>query len=504
MKKLYYSILPAFLFLATQTNAQRYLTEVFDSVQVTQDVEYGKNTSILSVIGFPLLQPLLLDIYEPSGDHESERPLVILIHDGSFLPFPHNGLPTGTRTDSAIVYLATRLAKMGYVVASIDYRLGWNPLGSSQDERVFTLVNAIYRGIQDARTCIRFFRKTVLEDGDPYRISPEKIMLWGEGVGGGIIVQCAASLDNSEELLIPKLIIPSFGPMIIESVNGNIDGTSVGIVPPGYPVFFAGDTLCHPNHAGFSSDFQIAVSMRGAVIDTSWLDGDGPGVIGFHVPSDPILPYQDWWLVVGPPILTPVIELDGSYLAMFKAQQLSWNSLFVGQQFEGDFSDIANERNDGLDGLFPLFGSIPADGAPWQWWDEANPNNAQGLQSNPDMSAEKGKNYCDTMLAYVAPRACMALDLGCFTTAYKEKIPTELADGLKISPNPATGEVQISLSANIIPDGMFRILAPNGSVFFEKKVTTAQTRIDLSGFPSGTYLLVWETKDGVFTGKLMR
>ena len=43
---------------------------------------------------------------------------------------------------------------MGYVVASIDYRTGWNPLAATQSERTYQLINAAYRGVQDARTAL--------------------------------------------------------------------------------------------------------------------------------------------------------------------------------------------------------------------------------------------------------------------------------------------------------------------------------------------------------------
>lgn len=48
---------------------------------------------------------------------------------------------------------------MGYVVASVDYRLGWDPVNTSKDIRVFSLINAAYRGVQDASTCIRFSKR---------------------------------------------------------------------------------------------------------------------------------------------------------------------------------------------------------------------------------------------------------------------------------------------------------------------------------------------------------
>ena len=139
----------------SQLDAQvRYLNEVFTDVNVTTDVVYGTNVTVLPLLqgSPPAAQPLVCDIYEPAGDTEVDRPLMIYIHTGNFLPQYLNGSAVGTKSDSVAVELCSRYAKMGYVVASIDYRLGWNPLAATQSERTYQLINAAYRGVQDART----------------------------------------------------------------------------------------------------------------------------------------------------------------------------------------------------------------------------------------------------------------------------------------------------------------------------------------------------------------
>jgi carboxylesterase type B len=80
---------------------------------------------------------------------------------------------------------------MGYVVASCDYRLGWNPVATTQEERVNTLINAAYRGVQDCRTAVRFFRKSQAENGNPFGIDPWRIGVWGQGTGGYIAFAAA-------------------------------------------------------------------------------------------------------------------------------------------------------------------------------------------------------------------------------------------------------------------------------------------------------------------------
>ncbi|MFM2136280.1 MAG: hypothetical protein RL021_1680, partial [Bacteroidota bacterium] len=78
--------------------AQRYLTEVFSNVQVTPSVVYGQNKEVLT--GAPVMKNLTMDIYEPAGDAQAVRPLIIYLHTGSFLPPVINSNPTGSRFDS--------------------------------------------------------------------------------------------------------------------------------------------------------------------------------------------------------------------------------------------------------------------------------------------------------------------------------------------------------------------------------------------------------------------
>ena len=45
------------------------------------------------------------------------------------------------------------------MVANLEYRLGWNPYLPTEPERASSLMKAAYRGIQDVKSAIRFFRK---------------------------------------------------------------------------------------------------------------------------------------------------------------------------------------------------------------------------------------------------------------------------------------------------------------------------------------------------------
>ena len=91
MKKTYLFFLLAMLAIGLNSQT-RYLKPVFTDVGSTL-IPYGQNSTVL---GYPTIvkQPLVMDLYQPVGDTETKRPLVIYLHTGNFLPFksPIDGL----------------------------------------------------------------------------------------------------------------------------------------------------------------------------------------------------------------------------------------------------------------------------------------------------------------------------------------------------------------------------------------------------------------------------
>ncbi len=427
-----------------QMDAQvRYLNEVFTDVNVTTDVLYGQNVTVLPLLqgAPPAAQPLVCDIYEPAGDTESDRPLMIYIHTGNFLPQYLNGSAVGTKSDSVAVELCSRYAKMGYVVASIDYRLGWNPLAATQSERTYQLINAAYRGVQDARTAVRFFRKSEAEGGDPYGIDPAKIGYLGEGTGG-YVSYAASTISDYNDIILDDNGLPiakfwtgtpgaeDYIPMVIEAVNGDPEAITDGYAPAGVfgpePV-----QLCIANHVGYSSDVSFQVNLGGALGDLNWLDAGDPAMISFQSPVDQFAPYTTGVLVV-PTTNENVVEVSGAYdiHAEINAQAApNNNALYQALGLSDVFSTqaVAN-GNMGWDGLYPVkndnVGGVatqPFDGAPWQWWDVAYTelvDAANGttiaqtqLTLNPNMGPLEGRAYCDTIVGYSAPRLAALLNL---------------------------------------------------------------------------------------------
>ncbi|MEM9292394.1 MAG: alpha/beta hydrolase fold domain-containing protein [Acidobacteriota bacterium] len=86
------------------------------NVSVTEDIVYGTGE-----VGSPTTRQkdLLLDLYQPIGAQDATgelSPALVLIHGGGFVG--------GTRKEGLLVNTAEELAARGWVVVSIDYRLG--------------------------------------------------------------------------------------------------------------------------------------------------------------------------------------------------------------------------------------------------------------------------------------------------------------------------------------------------------------------------------------------
>ena len=522
MKKLNILLLLLTFLCGANLQAQEgpFLDELYD-YEVEENVFYGGNATILPLIvgqaDEAIWQPLIADVYTPVGDNNTARPLVIVMHTGNFFPHPQNSGTGGTIRDSTVVEVCKRLAKRGYVAASIDYRLGWNPADESQDIRKFFLINAAYRGIQDCRTAVRYFRLTEQDGGNPYGIDPDKIGTWGVGTGG-YIAAGVATVDQYSELVIPKYLI-DLGtgplPMVIEQINGDINGTSVGIVPPGYPALPPGDTLCYPNHVVYgngepiSSEISFTVNNGGATGDISWVNNDMAPWVSYHVPTDPAAPYTTGILTVpgtgdpaDPTDDFPVVEVSGSYDIQAAMNAGGYNDIFdqLGDNIN-DYSDVADARNDGNKGLFPFPNSLEVNSAaPWDFYADDNFNVANGL--NPIADIPLAKTYWDTIFAYVGPRACLALDLGCEGLTNVDDLVNEDVK-LLVAPNPATSSVNISVKAETTMNAIELYDLSGRLVQDLTQVNASSYTINRNGLAKGVYYVKVHLNEGIAVQKLV-
>ena len=171
-----------------------------------------------------------MDVYTPADDTETDRPVILYFHTGNFLPQYVNGSAVGTRTDSSAVEICSRFARMGYVVASCDYRLGgthWLRLRKSARCSSFRQPTAVYRTAAQ-RSVIS---ASIAEDGNPWGANGDKIAMFGEGTGGYISL-ASSTIADYNDIIVDDMGNPitkfwydpgdgSFIPMVIEGIHGD-------------------------------------------------------------------------------------------------------------------------------------------------------------------------------------------------------------------------------------------------------------------------------------------
>ncbi|MCB0761495.1 MAG: T9SS type A sorting domain-containing protein [Flavobacteriales bacterium] len=448
-------------------SAQRYLEEVFTDDQImVETTVYATNidfmTSNLAGTNVPVdigtlsnvvdnnldfpaayydvmdestdlkITDISMDIYYPDMevDDIDARPVIVYLHTGNFLPPPLNGSCTGLRTDSAAVALCRGWARRGYVAISADYRLGWNPLGTTIEIRRGTLLNAVYRAIHDAKMAVRYVRADAM-DSNTWGIDETKIALYGQGSGGYIATSYATLDDAPTELFLDKFLPSQFDPN-----TSYVDTLMVG-VPEGWG-FPNSLNLYRDN--GVSADVNMVVNAGGAMADESWLGpGDAP-MCAINCVRDDFAPF-DAGTVIVPTTQEEVVDVHGANVYIQKCNDLGINDVFAGipdgdpytDRARGLYGETFEVSNAGQitvastpEGLFPLIRPLASflsnESAPWEWWDPLSPisqteiapgitAHMASLASNPDMSPEKGMAYVDSIQGYILPRIMCALDL---------------------------------------------------------------------------------------------
>lgn len=522
---------------------------MFTEVNVTSNVIYGVNATVLLVpqTGEAVPIPLAMDIYEPVGDTETSRPLVLVYHTGNFLPNVLNAQISGTKTDSAVVEICTRLAKRGYVAAAVDYRTGWNPLAETQPIRALGLIQAAYRGIQDGRNAVRFFRGDAEDGGNTFGIDPNKITAWGNGTGGYLTLGMA-TLNNYLEIPTAqngpgKFVLDLDGdgvpetPMVVEPFHGDIYGLDLTVTPIegfGLP---AGDTTNYPNHVTYNSgdtilsDVTLCVNIGGALADVSWIDDVTPPIITVQSVNDIFAPYDDATLIV-PTTGDPIVRVQGGQKIHPAMQALGTHDIFNNAFFDDAVTTtaIANAATAGHDyweGLFPWVqapNSLGLDeGVVLDWWDPNAPAPGAGMNipwnllphpsgngtyhevgmfTNENMSAEKAKGNITMVMDYTLPRMCVALDLPC-ADIYSSTNEVALdASVMSVFPNPVSTELNINAKDRIIQK--VDILNVDGRLFTQKTaVNSSNVTISNNTLPSGIYFIKVYFEDGVATQRVI-
>ncbi|MBL8270736.1 alpha/beta hydrolase [Steroidobacter sp.] len=156
---------------------------VLDDHYPSAKVSFGTDVESYPDVVFSTLQgfrPLRLDIYRQVASN-TPRPLVIYIHGGGW----QSGHTRHAGAFSNWPSVLASLARKGYVVASIEYRLS--------SEAKFPAA------IQDVKTAIKWLRASAKK----YSIDTSKTIVWGGSAGGQLAALAATSCGV--EALAPEI-----------------------------------------------------------------------------------------------------------------------------------------------------------------------------------------------------------------------------------------------------------------------------------------------------------
>ena len=286
----------------------RYLEEVFDNVSMTT-VYYGTNTDAAGN-SFDLE----MDIYQPEGDVQEKRPLMIWSHGGAFI--------AGDRTD--VQQYCIDFAKRGFVTATISYRL--YPLTQLGIPDSIGMMDAAMKSLGDLKAAIRHFRQDADTD-NLYQIDTDYILVAGYSAGAIMSVH-AAYLDENDN--IPDFVLDVF------NENGGIEGST-------------GDVT----NQTYSSEVAGVINLSGALHKREWMSEGEPPIASYHGTADDVVPYNHGVAAV---FGFQFMSLDGSGVLHQRADDLGIYNHHVAapgggheDSYQGGFSQYFDEFFSGGD-----------------------------------------------------------------------------------------------------------------------------------------------------------
>jgi acetyl esterase/lipase len=205
---------------STAAGATRYLDPVFSDVTVKQDLVYGQSRTQSGE-----LVQLKLDLYQPAGDSERRRPVIIWAHGGGFV--------TGDKRWPADVAVVEDFTRRGWVVASINYRLRTSV--STADN-----LAAARDGQHDMQAAVRWVRRYATH----YRVNADAIVVAGVSAGG--IVALHTNFNPGDAGLSGNPGYPSNVAAGVAVSAAALDPVIIGPKEPPIAMFHAADDTVVP------------------------------------------------------------------------------------------------------------------------------------------------------------------------------------------------------------------------------------------------------------------
>lgn len=203
--------------------ARKYTEPVYE-VKVEQDIPYatakgyythapvGKWLVTIGLVFRSLIRKsvtLEMDIYQPSGDGDAPRPLLLMMHGGSFF--------IGHKSEPGQAGWCRYFASLGYIAVSIDYRLGFHI--TKKDIR-----RAEYRALEDADAALEY-----LLGREDLHIDKERVFLAGTSAGAMTALNLAFRLYGNVpmEEVRPRLLREDFRIPAVANLWGSVHSLSV-------------------------------------------------------------------------------------------------------------------------------------------------------------------------------------------------------------------------------------------------------------------------------------
>jgi poly(3-hydroxybutyrate) depolymerase len=201
-------------------------------------------------------QPVTLDmdIYKPVGDDTPARPLLLMMHGGSFL--------FGNKQEPGQSGWCQYFASLGYVAVSINYRLGFHARKKEFRE-------AELRALEDADAALEY-----LLGREDLRIDPNFVFAAGTSAGAITALNLAFRLYGDRPM---TEVTPRLSKRSDTGVWGSAPKLSNG---------HAADSSI----TGFS--IRAVANLWGSVHDLSVLENAHAPIISFQSTADPVMPYD--------------------------------------------------------------------------------------------------------------------------------------------------------------------------------------------------------------------
>ena len=162
-----------------------YVKQQFSYSKTAEDVVYGSAPNVEGEI-----QDLLLDVYEPEGNDDPFRPVIVWATGGGFI-----------RSGKENLYFSPMLMERGYVVVSISYRVhpelpyGFGGIVQAGPDAIAEFLDASRDAQHDMQAAVRWVRANAAD----LRVDPGRIVVAGYSAGGIMSLLAAYNSDDSGE-----------------------------------------------------------------------------------------------------------------------------------------------------------------------------------------------------------------------------------------------------------------------------------------------------------------